>query len=179
MKRVAIIGSSSSGKTTLGKRLSEKLRIKHRELDSFFWEKGWKEADREVFQKRVEEFTSGSEWITDGNYTSYVSDLVWSRATTIIWLDYSLLVTLRQFFLRSVKRSFNKEELWNGNRETLWNSILSPNSLLIWILKTYKSNRKKFEDLKDSELYSHAEFIHLKNPQMTEEYLQKKVRAGK
>ena len=41
MQRIVIIGTSSSGKTTLGKNLAQKLNITHQELDFFFWEANW------------------------------------------------------------------------------------------------------------------------------------------
>lgn len=36
MTKIVIIGSSSSGKTTLAKNISKKLDIDHQELDYFF-----------------------------------------------------------------------------------------------------------------------------------------------
>ncbi len=42
IQRVVIIGSSSSGKTTLGKKLANKLSITHEELDALYWEPNWK-----------------------------------------------------------------------------------------------------------------------------------------
>ncbi len=171
MKRIVIIGSSSSGKTTLAKELSHKLNIQHKELDSFYWEPNWTEADPKIFRERVDCFTKQSNWITDGNF-SQVQDLVWSRATTIIWLDYPFNIIIRQFFKRSIIRSFKKEELWNGNRETLWNSIIRPKSLLAWILKTYRRNKKRFSSLMESTEYPHAQFIQLKHPKETNIFLE-------
>lgn len=170
MERIAIIGSSSSGKTTLANKLSRKLVIQHKELDYFFWEPNWVQADNETFRFRVDKFTSQQKWITDGNF-SQVRDLVWGRATTIIWLDYSFVLIMKQFFSRSIRRSLTKESLWSGNIETLWNSILKPDSLFVWILKTYKRNIRRYSKLmKDSE-YSHAEFIRLKSPKETQQFL--------
>ena len=126
MQRIVTIGSSSSGKTTLGKALSRKLNIEHKELDSFYWEANWKEASLDDFRKRVMLFVETKSWITDGNY-SQVIDIVWPRATHVIWLDYPFHIIMKQFFTRSVLRSLKREELWNGNRETLWDSILRPN----------------------------------------------------
>lgn len=170
MERIVIIGSSSSGKTTFAKSLSEKLDIKHKELDFFYWEPNWTEATPENFRNRVDEFTSQSTWITDGNF-GQIRDLVWARATTIIWLDYPFKIIMKQFFKRSIIRSFKKEELWNGNRETLWNSILRPKSLLVWILRTYRRNKKCFSVLMESTEYSNAKYIQLKHPKETEQFL--------
>jgi adenylate kinase family enzyme len=173
MTKIVIIGSSSSGKTTLAKNISKKLDIDHQEARLFFWEENWKESKLEVFRERVNNFTNNDKWITDGNFASSVSDIVWARADTIIWLDYSLSRTLIQFFLRSIRRSFSGEELWHGNRETLWNSIFRPKSLFLWIITNYKRNRKRFLLLISSKKYPHISFLHFKSPKETESFLSK------
>ena len=93
--------------------------------------------------KKVNLFSQEEKWIADGNFGS-VRDILWKRATDIIWLDYPLLIILKQFFKRSLIRSFKREELWHGNRETLWESIFKPNSLLVWVFKTYWLYKKKY-----------------------------------
>lgn len=170
MQRIIIIGTSSCGKTTLGKALSDKLNIEHQELDYFFWEPNWTEARIDDFRNRVEPFTKKEKWITDGNF-GQVRDLVWGRATNIIWMDYPFHIILKQFFKRSLIRSFKRKELWNGNRETLWNSILRPNSLLVWILRTYSRNKKRYSTLMHSREYSHVKFLHLRHPSEAERFL--------
>lgn len=170
MKRVVIVGSSSSGKTTLAKSLSKKLNIEHKELDSFYWEPNWTEAAIDDFRQRVDTFTQNKNWITDGNYRS-VRDIVWGRATYVIWLDYPFHIIIRQFFRRSIIRSISRQELWNGNKETLWNSILRPQSLLMWILKTYKHNKKRYSDLMQSEEFPHLKYLHFKHPEETKKFL--------
>ncbi len=94
MKRIVVIGSSSSGKTTLGKALSKKFNIEHKELDLFFWEPNWTQAEDKSFRKRVDPFTAQETWITDGNF-SQVRDLVWGRATTVIWPDYPFHIIIK------------------------------------------------------------------------------------
>ena len=170
LKRIVIIGTSSSGKTTLAKSLAKKLDLNHKELDGFFWEKNWQQAPLEIFNKRVQNFAESENWVTDGNF-SQVRDILWPRATTIIWLNYSLPLILKRFFIRSIKRSFSKEELWSGNRESIYNSIIRKDSLLVWILKSYKKNKKNYRELQKSNPYSRAKFIELSSPQETNEFL--------
>lgn len=178
-KRIVIIGSSSSGKSTLGNKLSSILNIPHRELDFFFWEENWTEASTEVFRSRVDNFTAQEQWIVDGNFATRVSDIAWARATHIIWLDYPLSLILKQFITRSITRSFKRELLWGKCRESLWNSILKPNSLLIWILKTYKRNRKRFTKLMNTFEFPNATFIHLRYPKETIDLIEDIKKAQK
>lgn len=170
MNRVAIIGVSASGKTTLSKKMSKKLNLTHKELDSFYWEYNWNEADSEIFIGRVTDFVKQDRWVTDGNF-SQVRELVWGRATHVIWLDYSLLRILKQFFARSIRRSFSKEELWNGNTESLRNSIFKKDSLLFWILKTYRVYGKRYSTLIAAPEHKHIAFVRLKSPEETNTFL--------
>jgi len=163
LERIVIVGSSSSGKTTLGALLSEKLSIEHKELDFFFWRPNWQESALEEFRERVDSFTQNDKWIVDGNFLR-VKDLTWKRATCVIWLDYSLLIILKRFFFRSITRSLKRKVLWHGNVETLRNNLFSSNSLLVWILKTFKKNKKVFQALKESGEFSHLKFYHFKHP---------------
>jgi adenylate kinase family enzyme len=172
LNRIVVIGTSSSGKTTLAKELGHLLKIEHRELDYFFWKPGWQESSVEEFRQKVDAFTKETKWITDGNF-SQVRDIVWSRATHVIWLDYSLKLILSQFFKRSMMRSWKKEVLWGTNQESLWNSILKPNSLLVWILKTYKRNKVRYQELIVSDSFKGVTFIKLSHPRETQDFIKK------
>jgi adenylate kinase family enzyme len=37
MRRVAVIGGTGSGKTTVSRRLAQRLDVQHVELDALFW----------------------------------------------------------------------------------------------------------------------------------------------
>jgi len=69
MKRIAIIGTSCSGKTTLARQLSKLLHIPHIELDTLFWKKNWQIADREQFRKNVARVVEQGNWVIDGNFS--------------------------------------------------------------------------------------------------------------
>ncbi len=50
MKRINVIGSSGSGKSTFAKALAQKLDVTHIEMDKLFWKAGWQEStDHEFF----------------------------------------------------------------------------------------------------------------------------------
>lgn len=143
-KRIQVIGSSCAGKTTMARNLAEILNIPHIELDSLHWEPNWKEAETEVFKSRVAQAIAAEEWVVDGQYTAKIGSLVNDKTNIIIWLDLSLPMILTRFFIRTFRRSWKKEVLWNGCQETLRNSIFKRNSLLMWILNTYRARRAKY-----------------------------------
>jgi adenylate kinase family enzyme len=55
MKRVLVIGSGGSGKSTFARRLGELLNIQVKHLDSFYWRPGWQETPKEEWLAKVKE----------------------------------------------------------------------------------------------------------------------------
>lgn len=144
---MVVIGSSCAGKTTFSARLATKPGLKHVELDALHREPNWKEAETAAFRERVEAALDSEAWVVDGNYTSKVKDIVWSRADTVLWLDPPLRTILARFLWRSVTRSLRGELLWGHSRESLRNSIFSRKSLLVWIVSTHKRRTRASESL--------------------------------
>ena len=112
----------------------------------------------------------GDRWVVDGNY-SKIRDIVWSQADTVVFLDYPFWLVMGRLLQRTLRRSLKQEELWNGNRESIYKSFLSQDSILIWMLKTYSKNRKKYPALLQQSEYKHLSFIHLQSPQLTKTWL--------
>src|SRR5688572_20144357 len=118
-RRIAIIGSTSSGKSTLGERLARLLGVPLVELDALNWKPGWVESTDEEFFPKIVEATSGDGWVVAGSY-SRTRELYWSRLETVIWLDLPLAVSVWRVLVRSWRRSRNRELLWGTNYERFW-----------------------------------------------------------
>lgn len=58
MKRVVVVGSSGSGKTTVARALSERLGVSHLEMDSVFHQHGWADDAPEDFLQALDRFTT-------------------------------------------------------------------------------------------------------------------------
>jgi len=170
MKRIHVIGTTGSGKTTLAANIANRLNIPHVELDALHWEPGWQPAQPDVFRWRVAKALEGNTWTVDGNY-SKVRDIVWARADTIIWLDYSLAVIFWQLTKRTFTRVFTQEELWQGNKERFTDQFLNKNSLFLWALKTYKRRRQEYPQLLTLPEFSHFMVIRHKSPTITKTWL--------
>ncbi|UAY90431.1 adenylate kinase [Pectobacterium polaris] len=171
--RVNIIGTSGSGKSTLARRLSEKLAIPYIEMDALFWLKDWQERTDADFFQRLESALEPGNWVLDGNYNR-TRDIKWRNVDVVIWVDYSFSRTLFQAVRRAYLRAWRKEELWSGtgNKESFLRSFLSRDSIILWTMKTYSRNRKRYlADLADPR-YRHIRFITLRSPRECEIFLQ-------
>jgi len=144
MRRIAIVGTTGCGKSTLAEQLARTLSLPTIELDALYWMPDWQPALPELFRFRVEAATKADGWIIAGNY-GQVRDLVWGRADTLIWLDFPLPLILWRLLRRTVWRVVRREDLWNtGNRESARTAFFSRDSILLWALKTYRRNRERF-----------------------------------
>ncbi len=171
MKRIVVIGTTGAGKTTLANLIAARLRYPHIELDAFFWEPNWTEAQTPVFRERVSRALDGDCWVADGNYASKAIDLVWPRADTLVWLDYSLPVVMSRLITRTLWRLVTQETLWSGNRERLQTQLFSNQSLFLWALKSYGHHRRSFPQLFSQPEYRHLEIVHHHSPRETEAWL--------
>ncbi|UVO09962.1 AAA family ATPase [Pectobacterium polonicum] len=171
--RINLIGTSGSGKSTLARRLSEKLDVPYVEMDALFWLSDWQGRTDADFFQRLENALEPDSWVLDGNYNR-TRDIKWRNVDVVIWVDYCFTRTLFQAVRRAYLRARHKEELWSGtgNKESFIRSFFSRDSIILWTIKTYSRNRKRYlADLADPR-YRHIRFIILRSPQECETFLQ-------
>lgn len=168
--RIAVVGTTGSGKTTLAEQIAQHLAIPHIELDALHWEPNWTEVPDEIFRERVATAIAAHAWITDGNY-GVVRDLIWQQANTVVWLDYSFAVTFSRLFRRTIRRAITQEPVCNGNRESIKLSFFSKDSILLWLLRTYSDRRKQYPLLFQQPEYAHLKIVRLRSPQATQHWL--------
>ena len=168
--RVAVVGVTGSGKTTLARCLAGQFRVPHVELDGLYWGPHWTPRPTEVFSALVAEALSPKAWATDGNYRE-VRRIVWGRANLLVWLDYSLPLVLWRLTKRIWRRGLWQEELWNGNRDQLWTHYFSRDSLYLWALQTYARYRRQFAEMILLPEYAHLRVLRFKAPRAAERWL--------
>ena len=138
--RIAVVGTTGSGKTTLASALAAQLALPHIELDSLNWQAGWRDLSRtdpDEFVRRATFAVAADAWVADGNY-GLVRDFVWRRATHLVWLDYDRPVIMYRVIWRSLARALLRTELWAGNRER-WGHMLRPSHPIQWAWSTLAS----------------------------------------
>lgn len=170
VRRLVVVGTTGSGKTTLARRLAGLLGAPHIELDALSWEPDWKPAVPDVFRQRVQKALAADSWVVDGNYRA-VRDLVWPRAGVIVWLDYPLPVILWRLLTRTLRRVSTQEELWSGNRERLRTAFFSRDSLFVWALTTYRRRRQEYSRIFQEPQYRHLLVVRLRSPEQTRAWL--------
>jgi adenylate kinase family enzyme len=161
-RRVSVIGTTASGKSTLAAALAARLGVPHIELDGVEHGPNWTQIPRGAFREIVTARIAGEGWVTDGNYLA-VRDLIWARADTVIWLDYPVVVPLWRVTRRTFWRMARRVELWNGNREQ-WRRVFSRENLWVYILRTHRGRRQRFAAFVARPEYAHLAVIRLRSP---------------
>jgi adenylate kinase family enzyme len=144
MRRINVVGTSCSGKTTLARELARRLHVPHVEFDALFWGANWTPVPTDQFRARLTSELEQDRWVADGGYAP-VRDITWERADTIVWLDYPLRTVLGRWARRTITRIRSREEFWpgTGNRESV-RKALRRDGLIWWILGTHRRRRRSF-----------------------------------
>ena len=119
MKRVLVLGSSGSGKSTFARRLGEKLGLEVIHLDSHFWLPNWTNEADEEWDLKLKELLERDSWVMDGNYPSSLPQRL-EYADTVVFLDYGRIKCLWRCVGRYLKhRGRNRPELAPGCYEKI------------------------------------------------------------
>lgn len=145
MRRVVVVGSSGSGKTTVARELAGTLGVKHVELDALHHGPNWTEASADELREAVTREIEGLDgWVVDGNYYGKLGDFVLRQADTVVWLDLPLRTSLVRLWHRTLHRIRNDVELWNGNRDTWRGAFWGRESLFWWTIRHHDLRRRRW-----------------------------------
>ncbi len=111
MKKIYILGSVASGKTTFAKKISIQTNIKYYELDSIVFD-DTKESNKkrsiEEQEKIIKNINQEDSWIIEGTYRKSCH-LVLDLADCIILLDPPLILRKIRILIRHIKQKFHIE----------------------------------------------------------------------
>ena len=93
MKKIIVIGSPGSGKSTFAKALHDKTAIELFHLDMLYWNENKTTVGKHVFLQRLSSVLARDEWILDGNYASTMEERL-AACDTVFFLDYPAEVCL-------------------------------------------------------------------------------------
>jgi len=143
-RRIAVVGVSGSGKTTVAKVIAARTGIPYFSNGQIIHRPNWTQPTEAEEIAGFEAATAGDAWVTDGNQNPAKAPdrVVIDRLDTIVWLDMPQREVFPQLLRRTIKRALTKEELWHGNRESFRMSFASRDSILYWYFQTYQACRQ-------------------------------------
>jgi adenylate kinase family enzyme len=168
LSRVAVVGTSGAGKTTLAAALAARLDAPHVELDALFHGPAWTPVPDDVVLPAVADAVSGDRWVVDGSWFGRLGDTVLDRATTVVWLDLERPVVMFRVIRRSVARSLLRQELFNGNRES-WRTWTYASHPIRWSWATMAERRVQTGERLAA--LPHLEIVRLRRPVETRRWL--------
>ncbi len=119
MRRVLVLGSSGSGKTTVAGQLGDVLGLEVIHLDSHYWQPNWVNTPSEEWIQKLDALLRRDRWVMDGNYTGSL-DLRLKYADAVVFIDLSRVLCLWRCVKRLAQnRGRNRRELAPGCYEKM------------------------------------------------------------
>ena len=171
--KIAIIGYSWAGKSTLAENLSRYHSIPKLHMDTLQFQPGWLDSDRDWMLKEMKDFlTEHSDWVIDGNYSWCYYEERMQEADQIIFLNFSPLTCLFRAFKRYLTyRGKVRESMAAGCQEQFnWEFIR-------WILWDGRTKNAKERYQKFCQEYSHKVTI-IRNQKELDQFLDKKRKSS-
>lgn len=100
-RRIHIIGSGGSGKTTLARQLAAGLDAPCHELDKI----GYNNHAKRSLEQRlhdVRQIAAQPRWVSEGGFVWWIDDLL-QNADVIVWLDLHWTLCYRRIVLRHIR----------------------------------------------------------------------------
>lgn len=126
-KRIHIIGSVGSGKTTLARKLSEVMGIPYYEMDNVVWIRNQHGDVRRTEQEKevlIEQITRSSWWVTEGVHTDEWVQPAFQRADLIVFLDIPYMLRVYRIIKRFIKQKMRLEKAhYHPNLQMFFNML--------------------------------------------------------
>ncbi|GHF40898.1 adenylate kinase family enzyme [Amycolatopsis bartoniae] len=115
LSRIAVAGPPGAGKSTLARRLCERLGVPFVPFESFYHAPGW--TVRPTWREDVLRFTERPVWAIEWQGEDVREQLA-ARAQVLVWLDHPRALVLTRVVVRTVQRRFGRgSPIAGGNVE--------------------------------------------------------------
>lgn len=146
--KILIIGIVASGKTTISKKLSKLLGIKHYEIDSVVHDDENNIKRDEKDQKKIfKDIDKNNDWIIEGTLRKHLFYLC-DMADKIIYLDIPIKVRKRRILSRFIKQLLRIEKC---NYKVSFNML----KLMYKWTDDFEENKDEFEE----KLFKHRDKV--------------------
>lgn len=108
-KKIVILGSAGSGKTTLANYIAKKTGIEVVHLDKVFWLPNWEVRPKEDWTSIMEELVQKESWIMDGNYINTLKTRL-ENADLVIMLDIKTSICVLSVIYRTFIGHFKRRK---------------------------------------------------------------------
>jgi adenylate kinase family enzyme len=109
-KKIYILGTSGTGKSTLAKEISIKKNIPCFDLDDISWEiKYTKKSSNEIRKLKLMNIISNKSWIIEGVYGSWVEQAI-KESDLVVWIVLPFHTLSLRLLKRYIKRKKQERE---------------------------------------------------------------------
>ena len=165
--RILVYGVTGSGKTTLARKIGERLALPWHEVDQLTWEPNWTVVPLETQIERIEAIVRQDKWVLDTAYAKW-RKIPLARAEIIVGLDYPRWVSLSRLIRRCCARMIDGKPICNGNRERLRNTF-SRDSIIRWHFDSFARKRSRIVEWEAAEVGPPV--LRLRSPREAERLL--------
>ena len=102
MRRILVIGSGGSGKTTVASEIASRTGLPLIHLDQLFWRPGWDPTPDDEWDQVIDRLIAQEGWVMDGNYGRTLPQRI-AAADAIVFLDVPRLVCTWRILKRRFK----------------------------------------------------------------------------
>ena len=92
-RRILVVGSGGSGKSTFARQLGELTGLPVVHLDRHFWRAGWNATPTDEWNVTVARLAAAPEWIMDGNFGGSLAIRA-PRCDAVVFFDFPRLTCL-------------------------------------------------------------------------------------
>ena len=167
MKKILVIGSGGSGKSTFSRRLGEKLGLPVVHLDQLYWRPGWVETPKVEWVEIVRRELARDTWVMDGNFGG-TRAMRMQAADTVIFLDLPRYLCMYRILKRTlIYRRGQRPDMATGCEERF------DLEFIMWVWNY--PNRARLNVLEELRMFPGKNVIFLKSRGEIEQFLREVV----